>query len=82
MSQSRRAEAEMIAEQATIEDWLRLIRSEYMEIPGLHLTKTQVRRLWNLDPVMCEALLESLLETGFLRQTGTGAYVRADDGGR
>ena len=33
----------------TMTDWLQLIRAEYHEIPGLHLTKPQVQRLWNLD---------------------------------
>jgi hypothetical protein len=38
-----------------ITDWLQLIRAEYMEIPGLHLTRPQVRRLWDL--VTAEALV-------------------------
>ena len=59
-------------------DWLHLIRAEYHEMPGLHLTKHQVQRLWNLDASTCEAILEAL-ETGkFLRRTRTGAYVKAD----
>ena len=47
-------------------------------MPGLHLTKPQVGRLWNLDPTMCEAVLEALEADRFLRRTPTGAYVRAD----
>lgn len=66
--------------QARVEDWLHLIRSEYLEIPGLHLTRVQVQRLWNLDQTTCDALLEALLDVRFLRQTHTGAYVRADGG--
>jgi hypothetical protein len=58
-------------------DWLQLIRAEYIESPGLYLTKAQVRRLWNLDPNMCDALLEALEADQFLRRTHTGAYVRA-----
>ena len=68
----------MIAAQTTIADWLHLIRAEYLEIPGLHLTRKQVQRLWNLDDVTCDALLEALVEVRFLRQTQAGAYVRAD----
>jgi len=71
-------EAEMVAGQATAADWLQLIRGEYLEIPGLHLTRDQVRRLWGLDEVTCDALLEALVEEGFLRRTRTGAYIRAD----
>ena len=73
---------EMIAAQTTIADWIHLVRSEYLEIPGLHLTRSQVQRLWGLDGITCDALLESLIDLRFLRRTHAGAYVRADDGGR
>lgn len=72
----------MIAAQTTIADWVHLIRSEYLEIPGLHLTRDQVQRLWGLDAVTCDALLEALVDVRFLRRTLAGAYVRADGGGR
>ena len=72
----------MIATQTTIADWIALIRSEYLEIPGLHLTRTQVQRLWSLDGILCDALLEALVDVRFLRRTNAGAYVRADGGGR
>jgi hypothetical protein len=29
----------------TIVEWLQLIRAEYAEVPGLHLTKPQVQEL-------------------------------------
>lgn len=70
----------MIAAQTTIADWIHLIRSEYLEIPGLHLTRTQVQRLWGLDGILCDALLEALVDVRFLRRTHAGAYVRADGG--
>ncbi len=72
----------MIAAHTTITDWIHLIRSEYLEIPGLHLTRSQVQRLWNLDAVTCDSLLEALVGVQFLRRTHAGAYVRADGGGR
>jgi hypothetical protein len=59
-----------------VEDWL--IRAEYLEIPGLSLTKPEVERLWGLDPVICEALLAALVDIKFLRRTVRDAYVRAD----
>ena len=60
----------------TIADWLHLIRAEYAEVPGLHLTKPQVQDLWALDPWVCDALLIALVDDGFLRRTSDGAYVR------
>lgn len=60
---------------------LQLIRAEYLEVPGLNLTRNQVRRLWNLDETTCDALLQALIEGEFLRRTPDGAYVRADYGG-
>jgi hypothetical protein len=71
-------EAEMIAAQTTVVDWIHLIRAEYLEIPGLHLTRNQVQRLWGLDDLTCDALLEALVNVRFLRQTRTGAYVKTD----
>ena len=71
-------EAEMIAAQTTVIDWIHLIRAEYLEIPGLHLTRHQVQRLWSLDEVTCDALLGALIDVRFLRRTRTGAYIRAD----
>ena len=64
----------------TIDDWLHRIRAEYLEIPGLRLTEPQARRLWNLDPVMSEALLTALLDVKFLKRSPGGAYMRADQG--
>jgi hypothetical protein len=61
-----------------IEDWLQLIRGEYLEMPGLRLTKQQVQRLWGLDSVSCEALLAALVDVGFLRCTRHQAYVRVE----
>ena len=65
---------------ASIADWLQLIRSEYLEIPDLHLTKKQIEQLWGLDVSTSEALLDSLIKAGFLRLTTAGGYMRADGG--
>lgn len=61
-------------------EWVRRIRGEYLESPGLRLTKAQVQRLWGLDPLTCERLLEALLNARFLKLTRAGAYVRSDGG--
>ena len=69
----------MLSADTHVTDWLLLIRAEYLEVPGLCLTKTQVERLWGLDPVTSETLLAALVEGKFLRCTRQKAYVRADD---
>jgi hypothetical protein len=67
----------MLAADATVSDWLQLIRAEYLEFPGLHLTKPQIERLWGFDPVTSEALLAELIDARFLRRCAD-AYVRED----
>ena len=75
---TRLREAEMIAAQTTAADWVDLVRAEYLEIPGLHLTREQAKQLWRLDDVTCDAILDTLVEARFLRRTRDGAYIRAD----
>jgi hypothetical protein len=75
------AEAEMIVARTTTADWIQLVRAEYLEMPGLQLTRNQVQRLWGLDTFRCEAILEALIDAKFLRRTHGGAYVLADGGG-
>jgi hypothetical protein len=75
-----REEREMEVQEAGLVRWLEVIRAEYREVPGLHLTKPQFQRLWGLDPVMCDALLEALEGVNFLRRTPRNGYVRADLG--
>jgi hypothetical protein len=60
-----------------VADWLGLIRAEYRELPDLHLTLTQARRLWGLNEPMGRAIFSALLDAGFLTRTRSGAYVRA-----
>jgi len=61
----------------TIDDLLRLIQADYLEMPGLHLTKAQIQRLWGLEPDVCDALLDALVAAEFLRQTSRNGYVLA-----
>ncbi len=70
----------MLTADTHIADWLQLVRAEYLEIPGLRLTKPQVERLWGLDHMTSEALLSALVDVKFLRRTRQHAYVRADAG--
>jgi hypothetical protein len=65
---------------ASAADWLQIVLGEFHEMPGLQLTKLQVQRLWGLDALTCDALLDALVEARFLQRTENGAYARADLG--
>jgi hypothetical protein len=67
----------MTAEQSTVHDWLHLIQAEYLEMPGLQLTRAQIQRLWRLEPPMCDTLLDALVASEFLKKTHREAYVLA-----
>jgi hypothetical protein len=54
---------------------LQRIRAEFREMPGLKLTAAQATRLWHLDPNHSEALLNTLVIDGVLRQRADGAYL-------
>jgi hypothetical protein len=59
-------------------DWVRLIQSEYAEMPGLHLSKRQAQRLWNLDASSADAIFDALEAAHVLREMPHDIYVRAD----
>ena len=61
---------------------LAVIRSEFMEMPGLSLTRDQIQRLWALDAVAADLVIANLLRAGFLRLGAQGRYSRADLGRR
>lgn len=60
--------------------WVELMRAEYLEMPGLALTKPQAQRLWGLDGDTCDVLLGEMVNNRFLRKTSQELYVRADSG--
>jgi hypothetical protein len=53
---------------------------EFLEMPGLRLTRAQAQRLWGLDEPTCGRLLEFLVNAGFLWRTADGMYARLTDG--
>jgi hypothetical protein len=61
-------------------DLLTRIQMEYLEMPGLHLTRQQARRLWNLDQGACDEILATLVREQFLAQTADGGYLRRGSG--
>ena len=61
-----------------IQEVVRRIRGEFLEMPGLRLTPEQARRLWRLDETACDAVLGALVDARFLARTRDGAFVRDD----
>jgi hypothetical protein len=61
-----------------IDEVLRRVQSEFLEMPGLRLTEAQARRLWGLDEASCGALLGALVDAKFLFKTRDGAFMRVE----
>jgi hypothetical protein len=57
-----------------IDDALRRVKGEYLEMPGLRLTTAQAQRLWGLDRESCQVLLRALVDSKFLYKTRDGAF--------
>ena len=68
----------MSEKSAGLQDVLRRVRGEYLEMPGLRLTPQQARRLWRLDERACDAVLGALVQDRFLARTRDGAFVLQD----
>jgi hypothetical protein len=67
----------MMREQSrSIQDIVRRIRGEFLEMPGLRLTPQQARRLWRLDETSCDAVLGALVDARFLARTRDGFFVK------
>lgn len=68
----------MSARQEPLDDVLRRVRGEFIEMPGMRLTSVQAQRLWGLDRAACDTLLGALVDAKFLFRTRDGAFVRSD----
>jgi hypothetical protein len=68
----------MTEHDAMLNSCLAGIKGDYRELPGLRLTKPQVRRIWALDDADCDVVLNALQASHFLRLTPCGLYVLAD----
>jgi hypothetical protein len=47
-------------------DFVRRVRSEYLEMPGLRITASEAQRLFGLDAATCDDVLDGLVKSGFL----------------
>jgi hypothetical protein len=65
----------LMAERAVLE-WMQQIRAEYVEMPGLSLSKDQMCRMWRIDEPLCDAVVGALLASDFLEKRPGGLYAR------
>jgi hypothetical protein len=61
-----------------VDKWLQLVKTEFNELPGMHLTKPQIGRLFGLNPETCDAVVNALEQVDFLRCTPSNGFVKAD----
>jgi hypothetical protein len=62
------------------EQLIRRVCGEYLEMPGMRLSRTQAQRLWGLDEETCTQILEFLVEARFLRLSARDTYGRLTEG--
>jgi hypothetical protein len=61
-------------------DTIELVRSHYLEMPGLRLQAEQVRRLCGIAPTICQLVLDGLVDEQFLCVRRDGTYTRVTEG--
>jgi hypothetical protein len=57
-------------------EWTARVRAEYLEMPGLRLTRWQMRRMWLLDASLCDAVVDTLVASHFLWCRPDQTYAR------
>ena len=67
----------MNTERMALDDLLRRVQAEFLEMPGLRLTRAQARRLWALDDTLCDAVLSALVDARFLVESRNASFIRA-----
>jgi len=77
MSDGTRAQR-VIDSTAVPTEILQRVRADFLEMPGLRLTRAQARRLWAVDEASCDAILAALIDARFLVYSGNVAYMRAE----
>ena len=66
----------MLVADKPVTEWTDRVRAEYLEMPGLTLTRWQMRRLWLLDASLCDAVVDALVASGFLWRRPNNTLAR------
>jgi hypothetical protein len=61
---------------SSLAEWTARVRAEYLEMPGLTLTRSQMRRLWLIDVPLCDAVVDALVASRFLCCRPNNTYAR------
>jgi hypothetical protein len=61
-----------------IQTLIRRARGDFDEMPGLRLTLPQASKLWQIEPPVCQRVIEALVDSRYLRWTPTGMVTRRD----
>ena len=61
-----------------IDNAVRRVQSDFLEMPGLRLTLPQAARLWAYDAGFCSEVLAMLVENRFLIRSRDG-FIRAEN---
>jgi hypothetical protein len=59
---------------------LERLRAEFLEMPDLRVTAEQAQRLCGIEPALCKAMLDALVDVKFLCVKSDGSYARLTDG--
>src|SRR5579864_5799992 len=59
----------------TLDTMIERLRAEFMEMPGLRLTSEQVQRLCGVERIVCQMVLDALVDAKFLSRKPDGAYA-------
>jgi len=59
---------------------LERVRAEFLEMPGLRLTREQAQRLCGVERALLQRVLDELVDARFLCVKPNGAYARLTDG--
>ena len=65
----------MIVTEQPIADWVRLIRTEFDEMPGLVLTSSQIQRMWGIESNVCRAAMDRLVAAGVVMRRADSSYA-------
>jgi hypothetical protein len=68
----------MSRERDAFDALVRIIRSEFNEMPGMWLTRAQFQRLWHLTEADGDRLLRHFVGSGFLTESGRGVGRPSD----